>query len=266
MAGVYLRENRKKERLIHLGSMLILAVLMFFYFKHLDLKAVLTKDNIHFLLFGMPGEIGGLSLTILMTVILIPVTLVWGAVLAVMRNSKIFKWFAVIYIEIVRATPLIMVIFWVYFAIPIFVKGVTGKDISVQPVIAALIAFTIFTSAYIAEIVRSGLNSISKGIREAAESLGFTKFQTYLYIIMPLVVKRMLPALLSQYIAMFKDTSLAYIIGVIEFFRAATILNNRLFLSMEIFTIVAIVYFVIAFSVSRIARYLEVKWRKQLSD
>jgi len=76
----------------------------------------------------------------------------------------------------------------------------------------------------------------------------------------------MLPALLSQYIALFKDTSLAYIIGVIEFFRAATILNNRLFLSIEIFTVVAVVYFIIASLVSKFARHLEYKWRKQLSE
>ncbi|WP_457755752.1 amino acid ABC transporter permease [Thermodesulfatator indicus] len=259
--------NKNKEHLIHLSSGIILSILMFFYFKHLNLKPVLTEDNIRFLLFGMPGEIGGLALTLLLTLILVPITLIFGAFLAILRSSKgILKWIASFYIEVVRATPLIMVIFWVYFAIPIFIKNVTNKDISVQPVIAALIAFSIFTSAYIAEILRSGLNSISKGTKEAALSLGLTKFQMYAYIIIPLVIKRMLPSLLAQYVAMFKDTSLAYIIGVIEFFRAATILNNRLFLSMEIFTIVAIVYFILSFIMSRLARKLEIRWRKQLSD
>jgi len=266
MADVYLHKKSNREKFIHIVSLTVLGILFIFYLKHLNFKPVLTKDNIRFLLFGMPGEIGGLALTIIMTAIVVPVSLFLGAVIAVMRNSKIFKIPAILYVEVIRATPLIMVIFWVYFAIPIFIRGVTGKDVSVQPVIAALIAFSIFTSAYVAEIVRSGLNSISKGIREAAISLGFNKFQIYAYIIMPLVIKRMLPALLSQYIALFKDTSLAYIIGVIEFFRAATILNNRLFLSMEIFTLVAIVYFVIASSVSRFARHLEYKWRKQLSE
>ena len=266
MAGAYLHNKSNKEKWIHIISLSVIGILFLFYLKHLNFKPVFTRDNIRFLVFGMPGEIGGLTLTIIMTIMVVPVSLFLGALIAVMRSSKIFKWPATFYVEIVRATPLIMVIFWVYFAIPTFIRGVTGEDVSVQPVIAALIAFSIFTSAYVAEIIRSGLNSISKGISEAALSLGFSKLQIYLYIVMPLVIKRMLPALLSQYIALFKDTSLAYIIGVIEFFRAATILNNRLFLSIEIFTVVAVVYFIIASLVSKFARHLEYKWRKQLSE
>ena len=121
-----------------------------------------------------------------------------------------------------------------------------------------------FVSAYIAEIVRAGLKSIPQGQFEAAKTLGMSGYQTFFLIILPQAYRRMLPAIVSQFVSLFKDTSLAYVIGVIEFFRAATIINNRIYQSFEIFSFVAIVYFICSFSLSKIAAMMERKVQKQL--
>jgi len=226
-----------------------------------------TKDNIRFLFLGRPGEIGGLALTFILAITSIFISFIIGSIFGIARwsNIIIFKIPAIIYIEILRATPLLMVIFWVFFAIPVFSMAFFNTQAHVSPTIAAIIAFSMFTSAYIAEIVRAGINSIPKGQFEAAKSLGLKDSQTFLFIILPQAYRKMIPAFVSQFVALFKDTSLAYTIGVIEFFRAATIINNRLYLSFEVFSFVALVYFSISFSVSKFSHILEKKVQKQLN-
>ncbi|WP_024790591.1 MULTISPECIES: amino acid ABC transporter permease [unclassified Lebetimonas] len=230
-------------------------------------EELFTKDNLRFLFFGRPGEIGGLALTFILAIVSIILSFILGSIFGIARWSsiKLIKIPSILYIEIVRATPLLMVIFWVFFAIPVFSMSFFHTQAHVSPTVAAIIAFTIFTSAYVAEIVRAGINSIPKGQFEAAKSLGMNNFQTFFYIILPQAYRKMIPAFVSQFVALFKDTSLAYTIGVIEFFRAATIINNRLYISFEVFSFVALVYFSIAFSMSKFSHHLEKKVEKQLN-
>jgi len=232
-----------------------------------NFSAIFTKDNMRFLFLGRPGEIGGLALTFILAIVSIFLSFIVGSVFGIARWSKlkIFKIPAILYIELLRATPLLMVIFWVFFAIPVFSMAFFHKQAHVSPTVAAVIAFTLFTSAYVAEIVRAGINSIPKGQFEAAKTLGLTSTQTFILIILPQAYRKMIPAFVSQFVALFKDTSLVYTIGVIEFFRAATIINNRLYLSFEIFSFVAFVYFCIAFSMSKFSHMLERKVEKQLN-
>lgn len=200
--------------------------------------------------------LGGLGLTIVTAVLAITVSFPIGLLVGLGRTSRnaLFKVPCTIYIEVIRGNPLIMVIFWIYFFIPI----VTG--ITLATVWSGTVAVIIFTGAYLAEIVRGGIQNIPPGQFEAAKSTGLSYWQTMRIIILPQALKQMIPAIVGQFISIFKDTSLLYIIGVLELTFVAQGINNRLMVnSFEIFTTVAVLYFVCCYAMSRYAAYLENK-------
>jgi His/Glu/Gln/Arg/opine family amino acid ABC transporter permease subunit len=158
---------------------------------------------------------------------------------------------ATAYVEFFRGVPLVMVIFWFWFAIPILL-GVAIPEFGV-----ALAAFVIFEAAYLGEIVRAGIQSVPKGQVEAATATGLTRAQTMGYVVLPQALKNMIPALVTQFIVLFKDTSLASIIGYVDLTKAAQIVNNREIRPFELYLFIAIVYWLCTYSMSRYARYLE---------
>ncbi|MBN2428104.1 MAG: amino acid ABC transporter permease [Deltaproteobacteria bacterium] len=211
-----------------------------------------SSDNPNEILWGL----GGLSFSILMSLIAISVSFGIGLVVGLgrMAKNKIFRIPCTLYIEIIRGTPLIMVIFWVYFFLPIFIKTYLNVFWS------ATIALTLFTGAYLAEIVRGGIQNIPPGQVEAAVSTGLSYVQTMRRIILPQALKQMIPAIVGQFIAIFKDTSLAFVIGVLELTFVAQGLNNRLMVHpFEIYTTVALLYFVCCYSMSIYAGRLEAR-------
>lgn len=198
--------------------------------------------------------LGGLSFSILMALIAISVSFVIGLLVGLgrMSQNRILRIPCTLYIEIIRGTPLIMVIFWVYFFLPIFIHTYLNVFWS------ATIALTLFTGAYLAEIVRGGIQNIPAGQIEAALSTGLNYYRTMRYIVLPQALKQMIPAIVGQFIAIFKDTSLAYVIGVLELTFVAQGLNNRLMIyPFEIYSSVAVLYFVCCYSMSVFARRLE---------
>lgn len=210
---------------------------------------------------GGSGEIfygmGGLSLSIVLAGIALTVSFFIGLVFGLGRLSKntIISTISILYIEVIRGNPLIMVIFWVYFFSPI----ITGMQIDVFW--SATIAFTIFSGAYIAEIVRAGVTAIPFGQFEASKASGLNYLQTMRFVVLPQALKIMIPAFVGQFIALFKDTSLAYIIGVFELTTVAQTLNNRLMIyPFEIYTTIAVLYFICCYSMSIVARQLELKY------
>ena len=262
-----------KHKLVFFIVNLIFIIILLISFQHIaypeaNFKEALTINNINYMLFGMEGELGGLALTFYIAIIAIFFSFIFGSILGIARFSGI-KWISIpatIYIELFRALPLIMVIFWIYFAIPIVGKAIFETKIVASALVSGIISFTLFESAYIAEIVRAGLKSIPKGQFESSKSLGMNSWQTFIFIILPQAYRRMIPAILSQFVSLFKDTSLISVIGVIEFFRASTIVNNRIYMSFEILSFVAIVYFICAFTLSKIANKLEKSVEKQLNN
>jgi polar amino acid transport system permease protein len=211
-----------------------------------------SNDDPNQILWGL----GGLSFSLLMALIAISVSFVIGLVVGLgrMAKNRMLRIPCTLYIEIIRGNPLIMVIFWVYFFLPIFIK--TYLDVFWS----ATIALTIFTGAYLAEIVRGGIQNIPPGQAEAAMSTGLNYFQTMRYIILPQALKQMIPAIVGQFIAIFKDTSLAFVIGVLELTFVAQGLNNRLMVyPFEIYTTVAFLYFICCYSMSLYARRLELR-------
>ncbi|WP_419787672.1 amino acid ABC transporter permease [Pseudodesulfovibrio sp.] len=199
--------------------------------------------------------LGGLSGSVLMAFISILGSFLIGLAVGMGRtaHNRAIRIPCTLYIELVRAIPLILVIFWFYTAILEFVFKV-----DLQAFWAATIAMTFFFGAYIAETVRGGIENIPKGQVEAAKASGLSYFQTMRKIILPQALKQMLPALVGMFIAAFKDTSLAYIIGVMELTRAAYAINNRTMIyPFEIYTTVAALYFICCYCMSLYAKRLE---------
>ncbi len=210
---------------------------------------------------GLGGEIfhglGGLSLSIILAFISLTASFVIGLLAGLGRLSKnpLISTPSVLYIELIRGNPLIMVIFWIYFFSPI----ITGMQMDVFW--SATIAFTIFSGAYLAEIVRAGVKAIPPGQMEAANASGLNYFKAMRFVILPQALKMMIPAIVGQFIALFKDTSLAYIIGVFELTTVAQTINNRLMIyPFEIYTTIAVLYFICCYGMSMVARRLERKY------
>jgi His/Glu/Gln/Arg/opine family amino acid ABC transporter permease subunit len=201
---------------------------------------------------NLPYLFKGLSITLRMSLIIIFMGAFWGIVIGVMRNSKskLINMPSMIYIEIIRGTPLLVVLFVVYFAVPALI----GKNLSA--VFAATIGFTVFISAYIAEDVRSGLNSIPGGQIEAGLASGLNSRMVLVYIILPQAIRRMIPTFFNQFVRLTKFTSVASIIGVIELTGAASIINAREFVPLETYTALAFIYFVVCYTLSAVGRLL----------
>jgi len=253
-----------------MNFILIVSLLKLFQvtsYPNADFSEVFTKGNIQFMLFGMEDEWGGLFLTFYLAFIAIILSFIFGSILGIARWSSIkaFKIPATMFIELFRSIPHIMVIFWVFFATPVIFALLFDVKFSTSALTSAIIAFTLFESAHIAEIVRAGLNSMPKGQFEAAKTLGMNPWQTFTLIILPQSYRRMIPSLVSQFVSLFKDTSLVYVIGVVEFFRASTIINNRIYMTFEILSVVAIIYVICSFTLSQIAGHLEKKVEKQIN-
>lgn len=154
------------------------------------------------------------------------------------------------YIQIMRGTPLILQLIFFYFA-PYYLFGFSFKRFT-----AAIIAFTVNYSAYFAEIYRSGLQAVDKGQYEASKVLGFSKGYTFFHIILPQVIKTVMPSLGNEVITLVKDTALASTIGVIELFRVAQTSSSRIFSTMPIF-IAGIFYFIMNYIVSKVFAVIE---------
>jgi polar amino acid transport system permease protein len=158
---------------------------------------------------------------------------------------------ATLYVEFFRGVPLVMVIFWMWFIIPILLKT-TIPEFGV-----ALAAFVIFEAAYLGEIVRAGIQSVPRGQVEAATAVGLSGAQSMRFVVLPQALRNMIPSLVTQFIVLFKDTSLASIIGFMDLTKAAQVVNNRVVRPFALYLFIAVVYWICAYSMSRYARALE---------
>ncbi|MGH7796858.1 MAG: amino acid ABC transporter permease [Candidatus Binatia bacterium] len=158
---------------------------------------------------------------------------------------------AKIYVEFFRGVPLVMVIFWFWFIIP----ALLGRSLPEYSV--ALTAFVVFEAAYLAEIVRAGIQSVPRGQVEAATATGLATAPMMRYVILPQALRNMIPALLTQFIVLLKDTSLASIIGYVDLTKAAQIVNNREIRPFELYLFIAVVYWICSYAMSRFAARLE---------
>ena len=200
-----------------------------------------------------PVLLSGFAITLKLALLAMGVSFLLGVVAGALRlaRSPFLHYPAVIYIEFIRGVPLIMVIFWFYFVSPIL----AGRPL--DNFTSALIAFIVFEGAYLAEIVRAGIQSVPLGQVQAAVSTGLTHVQAMRHVILPQAIRNMIPALVTRFIILFMDTSLAYIIGVRELTRVARIIAEREFRAFEVFTFIAVVYFICTYAMSLAARHFE---------
>lgn len=201
---------------------------------------------------------GGFLLTILIAAISIVLSFPLGILLALGRRSKlpIVKWFSIVYIELIRGIPLITVLFVAQLMLPLFL----GSGLELDKVLRAMIGFTLFNAAYLAENVRGGLQSIPRGQFEAAQALGLNSTLMTIFIILPQALRAVIPAMVGQFISIFKDTVLVSIVGLIDLLgMAKKIIANPAFLGtqMESFVFVAFVFFLICYLMSYVSRRLE---------
>lgn len=206
-------------------------------------------DNLHFLIEGM-------QTTLILTVIAIGGGLVLGTLLALARLApfKPLSFVAGTYVNFFRSMPLILVIFWFYFLVPHIVGRPVGGFYSV------LVAFVMFEAAYYCEIMRAGIQSVRKGQIYAGQALGLTYAQNMRYVVLPQAFRNMVPILMTQAIILFQDTSLVYVVGVKDFLVSADLVANRENRILEMFTTVALVYFVICLSGSLLVKRLQRKF------
>ena len=158
---------------------------------------------------------------------------------------------AKLYVDFIRGTPLLVQIFIIYFALPVIIGA------RIEPFVAAVAACSINSGAYVAEIFRSGIQSIDKGQTEAGRSLGMSWSQTMITIIIPQAFRRIIPQLGNEFIAMLKDSSLVSVIGFEELTRKGQLIIASTYGSLEIWTTVAVIYLVMTLSISRFVSYLE---------
>ncbi|HEU3759953.1 TPA: amino acid ABC transporter permease [Streptococcus pneumoniae] len=210
---------------------------------------VLTPDNLVFIFKGF-------GLTLYISLIAIILSTIIGTVLAVMRNGKnpILRIISSIYIEFVRNVPNLL---WIFTIFLVFKIKSTPAGITV---------FTLFTSAALAEIIRGGLNAVDKGQYEAGMSQGFTSAQILYYIILPQAIRKMLPAIISQFVTVIKDTSLLYsVIALQELFGASQILMGRYFEPEQVFSLyilIALIYFSFNLAISSLSHMLAKRWQQ----
>ncbi|CDP52467.1 amino acid ABC transporter permease [Paradevosia shaoguanensis] len=202
----------------------------------------------------------GLRLTLILTVLATLGGLVLGTLLALMRlsSNKVLSWISATYVNVFRSLPLLLVIFWFYFLVPYIGQWVTGssRPMQVGAFYSALITFILFEAAYFAEIMRAGIQSISKGQVSAGYAIGLRYSQVMRYVVLPQALRNMSPVLLTQTIILFQDTSLVYVLSVTDLLGAASKIAQRDFRIVEMYLFAALVYFVISFAASQLVRAL----------
>lgn len=213
-------------------------------------------ENLSYFFIGRypKGTLGGVGLTLYLAVVSLALSFIGGLVLGLLSVSRnrLLRWGSMSVIQTIRGMPLLMVIFWMFFLLPAMLGG------GMTAAWTIIVALTLFTSAYMSEIVRAGITGIPKGQMEAAISTGLSHGQAMFYIILPQALRNMIPSFVNQFVSMIKDTSLAFIVGVTELTQIATQINNRTMLfPTEIFLFIAVIYFVMCFAFTELSRWLE---------
>ena len=203
----------------------------------------------------------GMTFTLTLTLIAMAGGIIFGTLLAMMRLSSVkpVAWIAGAYVNLMRSIPLVLVIFWFFFLVPYIGAWLTGEKQPVQIGAwkSAVITFTMFEAAYYCEIMRAGIQSIARGQVWSGYALGLNYWQTMGYIVLPQAFRNMVPVLLTQTIILFQDTSLVYVISATDFLGAASKVANRDYRLVEMYTFVAVVYFIVSYTLSLLVKRLQ---------
>ena len=203
----------------------------------------------------------GMTFTLTLTFIAMTGGIFFGTILAMMRLSsfKVASFIAGSYVNLMRSIPLVLVIFWFYFLMPYIGAWVIGasQPVQVGAFMSSVITFMLFEAAYYCEIMRAGIQSIPRGQVQAGNALGLNYWQTMGTIVLPQAFRNMTPVLLTQTIILFQDTSLVYVLSITDFLGAASKIAQRDGRLVEMYTFVAVVYFIISFSLSYLVKIIQ---------
>jgi len=213
-------------------------------------------------LSSLPTLWTGAIITFKITVLALVFGIIWGTVLALLRLSGIkpLEWFAKGYVTLFRSIPLVMVLLWFFLFVPQFLQNVLGLSPEIDIRLAsAMVAFSLFEAAYYSEIIRAGIQAVSRGQVNAAFALGMTYTQSMKLIVLPQAFRAMVPLLLTQAIVLFQDTSLVYVISLADFFRTATNVGDRDGTTVEMVLFAGACYFVVCLVASGLVKSLQKK-------
>lgn len=216
----------------------------------------ILRDNWTLLLIGQypHGPIGGIVLTILLSLSALAIAFPLGILVALARISplRVLRAPATALVYGVRGVPLLMVIFWVYFLVPVL----TGYPVT--GFVTMLCALVVYDSAYLGEIIRAGIEGLPRGQTEASRALGLSYLKTMRAVILPQALYNVVPSMVTQFVSTIKETSLGYIINVQEISFAADQINNRLLTKpFPVYLILALSYFALCYALTQFAHYLE---------
>lgn len=202
---------------------------------------------------SLPLLLQGLQLTLLISMVGLAGGFIIGLLAGTCRalGSGIAKTVSLIFVELIRGTPIMVQVMFIYFALPML------QPVRIDPITAAIVTIIINSGAYIAEITRGAILSINKGFKEASLAMGLSQRATLWYVIMPLALRRMIPALGNQWIISIKDTSLFIVIGVAELTRQGQEIIAGNFRALEVWTAVALIYLAVTLCLSFLLKRLE---------
>jgi glutamate/aspartate transport system permease protein len=205
----------------------------------------------------------GMTFTLTLTALAVTGGVIFGTLLAMMRLSsfKLLSAVAGAYVNLMRSVPLVLVIFWFYFLVPYIGAWILreSQPIQVGAFYSSVVTFTLFEAAYYCEIMRAGIQSVSRGQVSAGYALGLNYWQTMGRIVLPQAFRNMLPILLTQSIILFQDTSLVYVLSITDFLGAASKVAQRDGRLVEMYIFAALVYFIICFVGSQLVKRLQHK-------
>lgn len=213
----------------------------------------------------IPYIFKGLYITLEIAVVAALFGVILGVVLVLLGKVKIMNKLVVAYIDIFRGTPLILQLSLIYFAVPQLLERILNQgfgwnlDFQISGLFAAFITFSLNSSAYISEIIRSGINSVDDGEIEAAKALGVSKYHIYKDIVLPTAFKNSFPSLMNELITLVKESSIVSIIGIQDLIRRQQIVTSQTYMYFEPLIIVGIIYYVVIKILSLVGRRIEVK-------
>lgn len=216
------------------------------------------EKSLGFVIAALPALLQGALITLQLTAVAVILGSIGGIALGIARLSKVWliRLAARVYIDFFRGTPLLVQLFMIYFGVPPLVRSI-GIDFTFNQWSAAVVGLSLNSAAYLAEIVRAGIQSIEAGQKEASESLGLGRTQTMRYVVFPQALRRMIPPLGNEFITLLKDTSLVAIIGYQELFRQGQLIVARNFRAFEIWFTVALIYLILNVIASQAFSLLE---------
>jgi glutamate transport system permease protein len=252
--------SRRQARILSVVAVVAILGVLVVAFRRLDEKGQFDADLwrpfthwqvVKFLLEGLRNSVQAAVLAMALAVVI-------GAVMALARlaRTRVIRFPAALYVELFRALPLYLLIFYCAFGLP-----KSGVDISLFQ--ALVLGLTLYNAAILGEVFRAGIQSLDRGQTEAAFALGMGYWQAMLLVVVPQALRRMIPAIISQLVTLFKDSSLGIVIAYEEFLRRAEITGVFFQNPLQAFLVAALVYIVINYTMSRLVRRLEVRQRRR---